>query len=101
MSRNASADAIEQPRERLHRTRAELFELAHELRDDGPEKLEPDHFPRSRIMRALSGTQGRLALATAGLALVASRRGLALRVAGLAPLVRPLLMRFVLKRLMG
>jgi hypothetical protein len=102
MSRNAGSDtSIEQTRERLRSTRAELFELAHELRGDVPERLEPDHFPRSRIMRALSGTQGRVALATAALALVASRGGMALRVAGLAPLVRPLLMRFVLKRLMG
>jgi hypothetical protein len=102
MSREANSDAsIEQTRARLHRTRVELFELAHELKGDVPAKLELDHFPRSRIMRALSGTQGRAALATAALALVASRRGMALRVAGLAPLVRPLLMRFVLKRLIG
>jgi hypothetical protein len=51
-------------------------------------------------MRALTGHQGRNVLGHAALALAMSRPKIAWRLAGLAPLLRPMLVRWVIERLL-
>lgn len=95
-------NAIGMPRlpavDRLRRSRAEIFEIAHEIKGDrspmGPE------FPRSRLLRALSGRSGKFALGSAAVAMAAMRPALVLRLWRLVPLLRPLLLRWVLPRIL-
>lgn len=83
---------------RLRESRQEMVELAHTLRGDRPPG--PDAFPRSRIMRALTGERGKRALGNAALALALSRPKTAWRLVGLAPLLRPVIVRFLMERLL-
>jgi hypothetical protein len=83
---------------RLEGSRREIFELAHVLKGDRQLHPQPEGFPRSHIMRALTGQQGRSVLGSAALALAMSRPRAAWRLAGLVPLVRPMIVRFLAAR---
>jgi hypothetical protein len=92
------------PSIQLHRSmqgsREELFLLAHVLKGDRKLHENPEGFPRSRIMRALTGEQGRKVLGQAAMALAMSRPKAAWRLAGFVPLLRPLIVRFLAGRLL-
>jgi hypothetical protein len=95
----ASEAQIDATCDRLRRSRHEIFAMAHVLKGDRPPEDTPQGFPRSRIMRALTGEPGRRVLGSAALALAMSRPKMVWRLAGLAPLLRPVLMRFLMERL--
>lgn len=94
----ATDEQIDATCRRLQRSRRELFEVAHILKGDQPRNVDPNAFPRSRIMRALTGQQGRTLLKNAAVALAMSRPRIAWRLAGLAPLLRPMLVRYLATR---
>ena len=96
----ASEEQYDATRRRLHSSRQEIFELAHVLKGDRPLHPNPQGFPRSRIMRALTGEQGKSVLGHAAMALAMSRPRTVWRLAGLAPLLRPMLLRFLAQRLL-
>ncbi len=100
MGAAASERRIASARQRLQRSRAELFTLAHEIKGDLPRGDGGDDFPRSRLMRALTGPRGRMLLG--GMALVATllRPVLLARAGTVARLLRPLLFRYLLPRLL-
>jgi hypothetical protein len=92
---------------RLQSSRRELIQLAQILKGDPPavvraggDRHDRSQFPRSRIMRALTGQQSKKVLGQAALALAMSRPKMAWRLAGMAPLLRPLLVRYVTERLL-
>jgi hypothetical protein len=94
--------------QRLAASREEFFALAHVMKGDArePELAAvsdelPGSFPQSHIMRALLGRPGRLLLGGAALALTLTRPKLLWRAARFTPLLRPLLLRYVLPRLLG
>ena len=93
---------IESARERLRRSREEILSLAHALRGDytAASDDEDNAFPRSRVMRALAGKQGRMLLGGAALAATVLRPSMLWRASKLAGLLRPLLFRYVLPRLL-
>jgi hypothetical protein len=96
----ASEEQYDATCRRLHSSRREIFELAHVLKGDRPLHPQTQGFPRSRIMRALTGEQGKSVLGHAALALAMSRPRTVWRLAGLAPLLRPMLIRFLAQRLL-
>jgi hypothetical protein len=96
----ASEEQLNATCRRLEDSRREIVRLAHVLKGDRPLHEPPEGFPRSHIMRALTGQQGRNVLGHAALALAISRPRTAWRLAGLAPLLRPMLVRFVVERLL-
>jgi hypothetical protein len=67
--------------------RDELATTRAELRDVLLPADEPDEFPRSATMRALTGRGAVSVLALVGLAIVATRPGVAGRLARAAPLL--------------
>jgi hypothetical protein len=83
---------------RLRDSRLEIVALAHALRGDQPPAA--NSFPRSRIMRALTGAPGRRVLGSAAMALAMSRPKMVWRLAGLAPLLRPMVIRYLTQRLL-
>jgi hypothetical protein len=85
---------------RLESSRREIFEMAHVLKGDRPLHPQSEGFPRSHIMRALTGQQGRRVLGSAALALAMSRPKAVWRLAGLLPLARPMVVRFLADRLL-
>ena len=94
-------------RGRLASSRAQLFALVHVLKGD-PNQSENAtaaeqgvSFPHSHTMRLLLGKPGRLALGGAAVALALLRPKLLGRAARFAPMLRPLLMRYILPRLLG
>ena len=95
----ASEEQYDATRRRLHSSRQEIFELAHVLKGDRPLHPRTEGFPRSRIMRAITGQQGKAMLGQAAMALAMSRSGTVWRLAGLTPLLRPMLLRFLAGRL--
>ncbi|HTT06796.1 MAG TPA: hypothetical protein VMF64_16070 [Steroidobacteraceae bacterium] len=103
---DTSEQHIARVRARLHESREEFFELAQSMRghtQGQPEAEEPvdTGFPHSRLMRALMGKRVGLALGTAAVAATVLRPRLLLRALRLTPMLRPLLMRYVLPRLLG
>jgi hypothetical protein len=101
MATTLSEQRIENARARLQRSRAEFFALAHALRGDSPIASEGSGaFPRSRLLRALAGKPGRMLLGGAALAATVLRPSLLWRFSKYAGLLRPLLMRYVLPRLL-
>jgi hypothetical protein len=96
----ATEEQIDAACRRLDSSRREIFQLAHVLKGDRPLHPASEGFPRSHIMRALTGQQGRSVLGSAALALAMSRPRAAWRLAGLVPLVRPLIVRFLADRLL-
>lgn len=95
----ASEEQYDATCRRLRSSRQELIELAHVLKGDRPLHPETGGFPRSRIMRALTGQQTRKVLGQAALALAMSRPKMVWRLAGMAPLLRPVILRFLAQRL--
>ena len=98
-----SEQRIENARERLQRSREEIFALAHGLRDDyaGAGAVhDDDDFPRSRLMRALTGQPGRVCSHGGGARRDGARPSLLWRAAKVTGLLRPLLVRYVLPRLL-
>lgn len=83
---------------RLRDSRQEILKLAHTLKGDTVP--DPNAFPRSRIMRALTGERGKRMLGNAAMALAMSRPKIAWRLAGFAPLLRPVIIRFLTERLL-
>jgi hypothetical protein len=100
MGAAASERRIENARERLQRSRAELFMLAHEIRGDYPRSDGGVGFPRSRLMRALTGARGRMLLSGAALVATVLQPVLLARVGKVARLLRPLVFRYLLPRLL-
>ena len=96
----ASDEQRDATRRRLQSTRVEIVELVHVLKGDRQHDAGPNVFPRSRIMRALTGQQGRTVLKNAALALAMSRPKTVWRLAGLAPLLRPVILRYVAGRIL-
>jgi hypothetical protein len=94
----ATEEQIDALCRRLQRSRLEIFEQAHILKGDQPR--DPNAFPRSRIMRALTGQTGRSALRSAAMVLAMSKPKLMWRLAGLAPLLRPMILEFVARRIL-
>jgi hypothetical protein len=95
----ATEEQIDATCRRLQSSRLEVFELAHVLKGDRPQ-TDPNVFPRSRIMRALTGQQGRTVLKNAAMALAMSRPRTAWRLAGLAQFARPMLLKYLAERLL-
>jgi len=100
MSSNAPVDGIEHTRARLRASRAEIFRLARELRGDAPGEDSASAY-RSHLMRALSGTGGKALLGVAVLAVALLRPRLLLGVVRLAPLLQPLVIRYLAHRILG
>ncbi|HWG77950.1 MAG TPA: hypothetical protein VN660_14320 [Steroidobacteraceae bacterium] len=97
---------IVQLRQRLHASREEFFGLAEAMRGHASPALqahgEPEDggFPHSRLMRALIGKRVGVALGTAAVAATVLRPRLLMGALRLTPMLRPLLMRYVLPRLL-
>lgn len=102
MSTDTREESIARTRDRLRRTRADVVASLNILKSR--HSPGPDEFPRSAIMRAAIGHNGRLVLGGAALMLALLRPGLlpiAARVARFAPLIpvlRNLLNRYLARR---
>jgi hypothetical protein len=94
----ATEEQIDALCRRLQQSRREIFEQVHILKGDQPR--DPDTFPRSHVMRALTGQTGRSALRGAAMAFAMARPKLVWRLSALAPLLRPLILRFVARRIL-
>jgi hypothetical protein len=96
--------ATEQPiagaRLRLQHSRAQIFVLAHQLKGDAPPPASStrDGFPRSHVMRAITGDRGRVLVSAALLGVTLLRPRMAWRLARIGPLLRPLIARYLLPR---
>ena len=101
MSPEAPSDGIEQARARLRASRSQIFALAHELRGDEPGGGGRSDFPRSRLMRALTGTSGKVLLGSALLALGLLRPALFWRLVRLMPQLQPLVLRYLAHRFLS
>ena len=99
-SRAQSEQRIEAVCERLQRSREEIFALAHGLVGEYPAEHEQGAFPRSRLMRLLTGNGGRMLLGGAALAASMLQPAWLWRTRKAAGLLRPLLFRYVLPRLL-
>lgn len=89
---------------RLQQSREEIFAIARQMKGEEEEQAllgAPGDFPHSRLMRALLGPQGRLLLGGAVVAVTLLRPRLLWRAARLAPMLRPLILRYLLPRLLG
>ena len=95
-----SEQRIEAARERLQRSREELFAIAQGLVSGQGPYDEHEAFPRSRLMRALTGNGGRVLFGGAALAATMLRPALLWRLTKAAGVLRPLLLRYVLPRLL-
>jgi hypothetical protein len=95
----ASEEQLDATCRRLQTTRLEIFEMAHVLKGDRQRPADPNTFPRSRIMRALTGQPGRTVLKNAALALAMSGPKSAWQLAKLTPLFRPLIVRYLADRI--
>lgn len=97
-------NSIEASRDRLRRSRAEIVASLESLQLRRLHHRPEDPFPRSGIMRAALGHNGRLILGGAALMLALLRPGLLpvaarfARFAPLVPVVRNLLNRYVVRR---
>lgn len=94
-------------RDRLGYSRGQIVELVEAMRGQGPPPSEgtgapaDTGFPHSRLMRALMGRPIGVALGTAAVAATIMRPRLLLRALKFTPMLRPVLMRYVLPRLLG
>jgi hypothetical protein len=97
-------ESIEQALARLRRSRAEILESLQTLHVPRPHKRRRDPFPRSAIMRAALGHNGRMVLGGAAVTLAVLRPRLIpmvvrfARLAPLIPVVRILLNRYLVRR---
>ncbi len=94
-------------RGRIALSRAELFALAHTVNGDqaGPDTAAAEEqrasFPHSHTMRVLLGRPGQLLLAGAAVAMALLRPQLLWRAMRFTPMLRPLLLRYLLPLLGG
>ena len=102
MTSTVAQDPVEQARERLRQSRADIVLLAAALK--GNRRRDDDAFPRSFIMRAATGRGGRLIAGGAALGLVLARPGL-LPIVGrlipwapLVPVMSSILNRYLVRR---
>jgi len=95
----ATEEELDAACRRLQMSRRDIVEFAHVLKGDRPAKDIHQGFPRSHIMRALTGESGRNALGHAALALAISRPKTVWRLAGFAPMLRPMVIRYIAGRL--
>jgi len=104
---DTSEQRIARLQQRLQQSREEFFELAQAMRGQAPPPDEAhahpgdSGFPHSRLMRALMGKPFGIALGTAAVAATMLRPRLLVRALRFAPVLRPLLVRYVLPRLLG
>src|ERR1700722_4593237 len=77
----ATDEQVDDMCRRLQGSRREIFEVVQRLKGDAPRTTDPNTFPRSHIMRALTGKQGRSVLRNAAVALAMSRPKTAWRLA--------------------
>jgi hypothetical protein len=104
---DTSEQHIARVRWRLHESREQFFDLAQAMRGQPSPSAEAcgqpadSGFPHSRLMRALMGKPVGVALGTAAVAATVMRPRLLLGALRLTPMLRPLLMRYVLPRLLG
>jgi hypothetical protein len=102
MAIEGHVESIDAACERLHQTRAQFVALAHEWRDGPPRSA--DTFPRSAIMRAATGRNGRMLLSGAALSLAVMRPGLLpligrlTRLAPWVPLLSGVVNRYLVRR---
>jgi hypothetical protein len=96
----ATEEQIDATCRRLQATRREVFELAHVLKGDRPAQPKAHAFPRSHIMRALTGEHTRSVLGRAALAWAMSKPKAAWRLAGIVPVLRPMILRFLAERML-
>lgn len=95
-----SEQRIEAACERLQRSREEMFAFAHQLAGNYADDEEREPVPRSRLMRLLTGKSGRMLLGGAALAATILPPSLFWRAGKAVGLLRPLLLRYVLPRLL-
>jgi hypothetical protein len=86
--------------ERLQRSREEIFALIYEIRGEDPREEGQEAYPRSRLMRALTGETGRMLLGGAALAASMLQPSLLGRAGKFAGLLRPVIFRYLLPRLL-
>lgn len=103
---DTSEQRIERLQQRLRESRVEVFALAQAIKGHEPapgasDSSQDGGFPHSRLMRALLGKPGGIALGTVAVAATVMRPTLLLRALKLTPMLRPVLMRWVLPRLLG
>jgi hypothetical protein len=95
---------VESSQARLQQTRAEIADELDAIRFRAPHRESPPGFPRSALMRAAMGHNGRLVLGGAALTLLLLRPGLvpvlarSMRVVPWIPVARGLLNRYVVRR---
>ncbi len=93
--------------ERLAESRVQVFALARAIKHDAAERprltgqLTDSGFPHSRLMRALMGKPAGIALGTAAVAATLLRPRWLTAALRLAPMLRPVLTRYLLPRLLG
>jgi hypothetical protein len=93
-----SVDRIEQTRARLMRSRAEIFELIHQIAGDRVDDAPLNAFPRSRLMRAASGKGGKLLLWGLALSVGITRPRLLWGIVRFASGLQPLALRYLAQR---
>lgn len=102
MTRGVSPDPAERARERLRQSRLDIVSLAEAIKGD--RRRDDDAFPRSVLMRALTGRTGRLIAGGAALGLTLVRPGLLPIVTRLipwaawVPVLRSVLNRYLVRR---
>jgi len=98
-----ATDLCQAPLAQLQRSRAELLELARQLRGHSPQ--QPSAFPRSAILRTVTSRRARAVWGVAAVALVVLRPRLLLTVGRLLPLAVPVvsgvLKRYLLRRFLS
>jgi hypothetical protein len=102
MTIGAPQDSADRARERLRQSRLEIVSLAEAIK--GSRRRDDDAFPRSLIMRAVTGRGGRLMAGGAALGLALARPGL-LPIVGrlipwapLLPVLSSVLNRYLVRR---
>lgn len=91
-------DRIEQTRARLMRSRAEIFELIHQIAGDRVPDAPLSAFPRSRLMRAASGKGGKMLLWGVALSVGLTRPRLLWSIVRIASGLQPLALRYLAQR---
>jgi len=102
MTMGAAQERADRARERLRQSRLELVSLTQAIK--GSRRRDDDAFPRSFVMRAVTGRGGRLVAGGAALGLALARPGLIPIVgrlipwAPLLPVLRTVLNRYLVRR---
>ncbi len=91
-------DRIEQTRARLMHSRAEIFELIHQIAGNRAADAPLSAFPRSRLMRAAGGKGGKLLLWGVALSVALARPRLLWGIVRFATILQPLALRYLANR---